>query len=95
MTGEPCSEAQLKRVCRAAIQTGATVLTTHAMERMEQEGLIMNDVLNTLRGGRLLHFDLGGSGAYKYRLTTGRIDVVVVVTGPTSIVIVTAFRSAR
>jgi hypothetical protein len=90
---EPYTEPQLKKICRAASQTGSIVLSKHAKERMAEQGLIMNDVINTLRGGKLRHTDFE-NGVYKYRLTTGKVDAVVIVTGPDSIFIVTAFRSA-
>lgn len=93
---EPYGEADLKRVCDAAFGVGGTVVPSkHAKERMAECGLNMNDVRNTLKGGKLINFEPAHGGAYKYRMTTYRIDAVVIVTGPASILLVTAFRSDR
>lgn len=91
---EPFGEADLKRVCDAAFGSGGRVVVSkHAKERMAECGLNINDVRNTLKGGRLINFERADGGAYKYRMTTRKIDAVVIVTGAASIFLVTAFRS--
>lgn len=91
---EPYAEADLKRVCDAAFGSGGKVVVSkHAKERMEECALNMNDVRNALKGGKLINFEPAHGGAYKYRMTTYKIDAVVIVTGPASIFLVTAFRS--
>jgi hypothetical protein len=93
LPGEPYAEAELRKICRAALEHGTLRVTQHAKDPMAEEGLTMNDVRNTLLGGRLLHFDRGDGGAYKYRMSTAKIDAVVIVTAADSIILVTAFRS--
>ncbi len=93
---EPFAEPHPKRVCDAAFGLGGTVvLSKHAKQRMAECGLNMNDVRNTLKGGQLINFEPGSGGAYKYRMSTRRVDAVIIVTGPANILVVTAFRSDR
>jgi len=89
---EPYTEAQLKSICKAALDHGTVTISKHAGERMQECGLNTNDVRNTLIAGSLFNFDPGHGGSYKYRMTTRKIDAVVVVVGPDHIILVTAFR---
>lgn len=89
---EPYREADLKRVCDAAFGRGSVVVSKHAKERMAECNLNINDVRNILKGGKLINFEPGYGGMFKYRVTTYTMDVAVIATGPASILLVTAFR---
>lgn len=91
---EPIAEAELRRVIVATLRGGVLRLTRHALEEMDDDDLVEQDVRNVLRGGRWDGCDFE-CGSWRYRVATSRIVVVVAVRSASSLVVVTAWRRKR
>jgi Domain of unknown function (DUF4258) len=88
---EPYTPELAQRLIRAAIRTGIVTLTSHARDEMKADHLDMADVLNVLRGGWVEEPEYENR-AWRYRVRTNRLCVVVEFRSETEIVVVTAWR---
>lgn len=91
-TGGRLSPSDAKRVLRNAIGPGGELaFTTHARREMEKDDLESTDVTNILRAGIVDEAEWE-NGAWRYRVRTPRIAVVVELRGERAAVVVTAWR---
>ena len=70
---------------------GELTFTTHARQEMAKDGLESTDVTNVLRGG-IVNEPEWENGAWRYRVWTQKIAVIVELRGAKSAVVVTAWR---
>ncbi|MDI7269173.1 MAG: DUF4258 domain-containing protein [Myxococcota bacterium] len=91
--GGRLSPPEAKRVLRDAIGPGGELaFTTHARREMAKDGLESTDVTNVLRGG-IVDEPEWENGAWRYRVRTRRIAVIVELRSDKSAVVVTAWRA--
>jgi len=87
------SPPEAKRVLRNAIGPGGELaFTTHARREMGKDDLGSTDVTNVLRGG-IVDEPEWENGAWRYRVRTQRIAVIVELRGERAAVVVTAWRA--
>jgi hypothetical protein len=91
--GGRLSPPEAKRALRNASGPGGELaFTTHARREMAKDGLESTDVTNVLRGGVVEEAEWE-NGAWRHRVRTQRIVVVVEFRGEKSAVVVTAWRA--
>ena len=88
---EPLSQAAAKRLVVAILQNGILAFSKHAYEEMANDGMIENDVVNTLRAGSYRPAELE-HGSWRYRAETSRFAAVVAFRREDHAVVVTAFK---
>jgi hypothetical protein len=88
---EPFDPDTARTYARGAIESGGFDLTTHALEKMEKDGLQVGDILNVIRGG-WCEFSEERQGTWRYRFTTNRMCVVLTFRSTSRIVVVTTWR---
>jgi hypothetical protein len=91
MLQEPLDEAGLKRLIREIVKTGTVTFTGHSREEMAADDLGEVDVLNVLRAGWLQFSEPSGT-AWRYRMRTQRIWVVITLRSENELVVVTVWR---
>ena len=91
MRDEPLREAEAHRVIRSIIEDGEVEFWGHALKEMAEDGLSQVDVLNVLRGGWPDPGEFEG-GAWRYRVHTPKICVVVQLWSEENLAVVTAWR---
>ena len=95
---EPLSPAAATRLVRKIRKQGSVSFSKHCRERMEENDLIENDLVNVLRGGRVLEpaeLERGSPNApatWRYRVRTDRMCVVVAFRNTENLVVVTTWR---
>jgi hypothetical protein len=91
---QPWSPAVVKRLIRQLLEEGVVIWTDHATDEMRKDKLDMLDCVNVVRGGAVAPGEWE-NGAWRYRVSTTRICVVVEFPEPTELVVVTAWRIGR
>ncbi len=91
MSGEPYSLVEARQRIRRILDDDNLVITTHFIEELDNDGLKMGDALNILKGGFVKQVDFQ-SNAWRYRVSTPRMTVVVEFEGETKLVLVTVWR---
>lgn len=85
------SPAQAKKIILAIIANGKVTPTTHAKQEMAADRLTIVDCINILRGGIVKPAEWE-NGAWRYRVQTTKICVVIEFESETEIILVTAWR---
>ena len=91
---QPLSTPDARTLIRQVLETGTVTWSSHALREMENDDLQTPDCTNVLRGG-VVHPPDVERGTWRYRVSTGKICVVVAFRSETEIVVVTAWRSAQ
>jgi hypothetical protein len=91
---QPWPANVVRRLIRRILEDGAVMWTDHARDEMEKDELLIPDCVNVLRGG-VVHDGEYENGAWRYRVRTQRICVVVELPAAGELVIVTAWRFKR
>ena len=91
---QPWSADVVRRLIRQLLEEGAVLWTDHAAEEMQKDKLDMLDCTNVARGGAVAPGEWE-NGAWRYRVSTARICVVIEFPDSTEMVIVTAWRVRR
>ena len=82
-----------KNLLRRILQEGVvTYAVPHALERLRQRKISMVDCENVMRGG-VVEEPEWESGAWRYRIRTRRIALVVQFLSESEVLVVTAWRS--
>lgn len=90
MDSLPVHEA--RNIIRACIKDGGSVTTTsHARREMAKDRLEMTDVVAVLRAG-IVEPGEWENGAWRYRIRTRKMVVVVELESPMELSVVTAWR---
>ncbi len=82
---------QAKKIIRAIISDGTVVYTRHAKQEMQADGLTTVDCVNVLRGG-IVEPAEWENGAWRYRVHTTKIYVVVELDAQDRLTLITAWR---
>ena len=83
-----------RRLIREILISGEVVSSGHAADEMAKDDLTLVDCINVLRGGIVEPAEFE-RGAWRYRVHTERIGVVVAFRSETRLVVVTAWRFRR
>ena len=67
--------------------------TKHAREKMVERDLKTGDILNVLKGGKILSEPEFENGSFRYRVQTKKITVVLAFRKPNHVVVITAWRN--
>lgn len=99
MATEPDPERQMKPgearpLFRGIVETGVVAFSGHAQEEMENDELETTDCLNVIRGGAV-HPAEYVNGEWRYKVSTQRISIVVVLVSATRLRVVTAWRISK
>jgi hypothetical protein len=95
MEGEPYDPSQVRKLLREIISAGGVSFPKHACDEMMKDGLFEEDVLNVLRAGWVECPAGWIKGAYRYRVRTHNICVVVLFRSAVEALVVTAWRFKR
>jgi len=89
----PLPPDRVKRLLRRILSEGEVIYSIpHALRRLEQRRITMVDCENVLRGGVVDPAEWE-NGAWRYRVRTHHITVVVQVLSEEELLIVTAWRT--
>lgn len=88
----PLDCRQARKLLRPILGEGRFVYTSHARQEMENDDLGFNDVVNVLRAGQIREPPELVKGAWRHRVHTDRICVVVAFRSEAELVVVTAWR---
>jgi len=88
---EAYNPAKAKQLIRAIISDGIVIITGHAKQEMLADNLTIVDCNNVLRGG-IVEPAEWENGAWRYRVHTVKIYVVIEFESETELVLVTAWR---
>jgi hypothetical protein len=92
---EPMSAHEAKKLIRDILRVGVvTFVDPHALDALADDGLDTGDAHNVLRGGVVDEPEYE-NGAWRYRVRTGRICLIVEFEGESELIVVTAWRSNR
>lgn len=91
---EPFDPHEAHRRFKRIIQTGTIVFTRHCHIELERDDRSTQDCINALRGGAVQQPEWE-KGAWRYRVETGRVTVVVEFADEETVVVVSAWRTAR
>lgn len=94
MLPDPLSPSEAKRLILEILRTGTVSFSNHARQEMAKDNLTAVEVVNVLRSG-VVKPPEWEHGAWRYRVRSGRITVVIVFRSTLALVVVTAWRSAR
>ena len=92
--GEPLDPAAAKTLIRTILNAGTIAFSRHALEELGKDDLTTVDVTNVLGGGIVSPGELE-RGAWRYRVRTARLIVVVPFRSETEWVVVTGWRAGR
>lgn len=90
---EAYNPAKAKQLMRAIISDGTVIITGHAEQEMLADNLTSVDCVNVLRGG-IVEPAEWVNGAWRYRVHTVKIYVVIEFENEKELVLVTAWRKA-
>jgi len=88
---EAYNPAKAKQLIRAIISDGNVIITGHVKQEMQADNLTIVDCINVLRGG-IVEPAEWENGAWRYRVHTVKICVVVEFESETELVLITAWR---
>ena len=88
------SPAQARKVLAEIFNHSPNLVsfTKHAREQMQERDLKSGDVLNVLKGGKILSEPEYENGSFRYRVQTKKITVVLAFKKPNHVVVITAWR---
>ena len=90
----PLNNTTAKRIIGELLTTGKYILIPHALKALQEDGLTTVDCVNVLRGGWVVQSEMKG-GAWRYRIVTQRIAVIVEIeleSEPQELTVITVFR---
>ena len=92
---EPLTASEAKKLIRQIHEHGiVTFADPHALNALADDGLDTGDAINVLRGGVVEEPEFE-NGAWRYRVRTARICVVVEFESEAELIVVTAWRIRR
>jgi hypothetical protein len=91
---QPLALQTAKKVIRYIAENGTVHFTRHAREELAKDSRSTQDCLNAMRGGRVLSSEWE-NGAWRYRIDTGRVCVVVELESGDALFVITAWRTER
>ncbi len=89
---EPLSPPDARRLIRTILAEGVVTTTRHARDEMAKDGLTLVDCVNVLRGGVVEPAEWEHD-AWRYRVRTARIYVVIEFAAEEELVIITTWRT--
>ncbi len=81
-----------KRLIRKILVEGTITYSLHASDRMTERDITIIDCENVLWAGKVKHPEWQND-AWRYRVVTGKIEVVIEIVSENEIVIVTAMKT--
>jgi hypothetical protein len=91
---EPLKASDAKRLIRQILAKGTVNFSDHALKEMAVDNLTTVDCTNVLRGGVVEPPEFERN-AWRYRIRTGRMYVVIVFRSDTTLTVVTAWRTSK
>ena len=88
---QPLRATQAKKLIRRILESGTVVFTNHALSELAKDDLTTVDALRALQGGVVEEAEWE-RGAWRHRVRTPRIAVVVEFESEAELVVVTAWR---
>lgn len=88
---EPLDPAAASRLMRSIVASGTVRFSGHAIEEMEQDGLIAPDIVGVLRSG-VVQVPEMERGTWRYRVETPGVCAVIAFRSEDALVVVTAWR---
>jgi hypothetical protein len=88
----PLDNQKAQALVREIVRTGTVTFTKHALAALKDDKLTTVDATNVLRGG-WVEFSQWENDAWRYRVRTQRIVVVVEFESEHELVVVTSWRS--
>ena len=95
MLEEPLRAVEATRLVREIVENGTIVYSGHSRDRMDENDMIDNDVVNVLSGGRIVNEAEWENGSWRYRVQTGRFEVVAAFIDEERLVVATVMRYDR
>lgn len=92
VVNECLEPATAKRQARNILQEGRVLPSKHARERMEERNLILPDCINVIRAGSYRPGEWE-NGAWRYRVETPKISVVIQFLSEERLLLVSAWRN--
>jgi len=92
MDGEPLRAAVARELIRRITVDGIVVPTNHFSKEARKDNLTLVDAINVLTAG-LVEEPESENGAWRYRVRTQRITVIVEFGSETELVLVTTWRN--
>ena len=89
--GKPLQATVAKKLILEILENGTVVFTSHCDEELAKDGCERRDAVNVLRGGTVEPPE-EVKGAWRYRVRTSRMYVVVEFDTVTRVLVVTAWR---
>ncbi|RLB57348.1 MAG: hypothetical protein DRJ42_00610 [Deltaproteobacteria bacterium] len=80
-----------RRIIREILRTGTVVFTDHARTELGKDALVERDITNVLRGGVVDPAEWE-NGAWRYRVRTQRIEVIVEFESRDGLIVITAWK---
>ena len=94
LSSEPFDEVIAKRLIRHILEDESLGFTKHARDEMRKDSLDTTDIVNVLRAGWMEGAAEMKNRAWRYRLMTNRMSVIVTFRSVTEAVVVTAWRES-
>jgi hypothetical protein len=91
---QPLELQTAKKVIRYIAENGTVHFTRHARDELAKDSRSTQDCLNAMRGGKVLSAEWE-NGAWRYRVDTGRVCVIVELESGDSLFVITAWRTER
>jgi hypothetical protein len=92
---EPLSPDQATATIKRIVREGAIEWTEHAVRELAADDLTTVDAVNVMRAGAVSDPAEYEHGAWRYRIHTARIWVVIEFNGDMELTVITAWRRRR
>jgi hypothetical protein len=92
---EPYAPNEARKRISRILQHGAVTVWDHCKDELAKDDMTIADAVNVLRCGRIREPAEQVKDAWRYRVHTDHMGVVVQFEGETGVAIVTAWRKAR
>jgi len=93
-THQPLDPDEARRRFRHVVDTGTVTFSWHCLRELDRDDRSTQDCLNALRGGSAARAEWE-SGAWRYRVETGRVTMVIELVSEDALTVLAARRTAR
>ena len=88
------SPQRARTLIRKILKSGKVIFTSHAREELDKDDLTERDATNVLRGG-IVDEPEWENGAYRYRVRTQLMEVIVEFESIDGVLVITAWKRRR
>jgi len=93
-TQQPLDADEARRRFRHVAENGTVTFTSRCLRELDRDDRSTQDCLNALRGGSAARAEWE-SGAWRYRVETGRVTIVIELVSEDALTVLAARRTAR